>query len=475
MEPKSIPVRVRFAPSPTGDLHIGGLRTTLFNWLFAKHNNGLFLLRIEDTDRERSMQKYTDSIMASLAWVGLTPDEPVVVQSTRIDEHLRLANELVVRGSAYRCTCSQEEALDRYAQRGGHAEQVHYDGMCRDKNISADVGKPYVIRFKIPDATDAIVFEDMIRGTVTIPRDQLDDFIIVRSDGAPVYNFVVVADDAFMRITHIIRGEEHIINTPKQIMLYTALGYAIPIFAHIPLVLGPSGQKLSKREAATAVIEYKKAGFLPEALINYLARLGWAHGDQERFTKQELVSYFDLTRVSTSGAIFDSEKLLWLNSVYMREKTDDELYALITLEYGAYEQSKEMVLALIALYKERARTLKELYDAVLNALQGPAEYHDIDLQPLRTQEIAARLERLADRLEHLSSWDNDAVTAVLKTYAKEIGVKFADVVHPLRIALIGTSSGPGACALAVLLGKEESLRRLVRLYDTIRRMHDAGL
>ncbi|HEV2916807.1 MAG TPA: glutamate--tRNA ligase, partial [Candidatus Babeliales bacterium] len=462
------PVRVRFAPSPTGHLHIGGLRTTLFNWLFAKHNNGKFLLRIEDTDRERSTQAYTDSIIASLEWLGLIPDEPIMIQSSRIDEHIQLAQALIEQGKAYRCICTQEEVLDRYTSHGGNPEQVKYDGKCRNQNKETD--KPYVIRFAIPEDIDSIVFNDLIRGTVTIARDQLDDFIIVRSDGTPMYNFVVVADDAYMRISHIIRGEEHIINTPKQILLYQACNYAIPTFAHIPLVLGPSGQKLSKREAATSVIEYKKAGFLPEALINYLVRLGWSHGDQEKFTREELITYFDLSQVSSSGAIFDIEKLLWLNSVYMREKTDEQLYDLLHTEYGHILDNKNMAIPLIGLYKERTRALKELYDVIVNTIQGPAEYHDIYLQPLRTQQMVALLKQLVNKLEHLSVWNADSITNTIKIFAKEMHQKIADIMNPLRVALIGQHSGPGAGTLAALLGKEETVRRLTRLYDTIERM-----
>jgi glutamyl-tRNA synthetase len=476
MKPTSdyvVPIRVRFAPSPTGHLHIGGLRTALFNWLFAKHNGGIFLVRIEDTDRDRSTQEYTDSILTSLLWVGIVPDEPIVVQSARLSEHAILAQKLLVEGKAYRCVCSQEEVLHRSHARGEHAEQVRYDGLCRAKNIADTVR--HVIRFKIPDETIEFSFDDIIRGSVKVPRDQLDDFIIVRSDGLPVYNFVVVADDAHMKISHVIRGEDHIINTPKQILLYKALGYEVPLFAHIPLVLGPSGQKLSKREAATAVIDYKKEGFFPEALVNYLVRLGWSHGDQELFTRQELINYFDLANVSKAGAIFDAEKLLWLNSIYMRAMSDQMLGEHVCAVRDLTQYPETLILSLIPLYKERTRTLKELGDAMYQVLQGPSEYHDVDLQPLKTQETVAMLQRLIDRLEKIDTWEIESITAAIKQYAKETGVKFGDLVHVIRLALTGKSSGPGACTLAVLLGKEIVLRRLVRLYDMLDRMCVMGL
>lgn len=462
----SAQIRVRFAPSPTGHLHIGGLRTALFNWLFAKHNKGLFLLRIEDTDRERSTQDYVDSIMTSLEWVGIVPDEPVIIQSARVAQHRDLAEKLIAEHKAYRCICTQEQVLERYIQQGGQPVQVKYDGACRDRAVPKET--PHVIRFKIPDDCETIQFDDIIRGLVTVARDQLDDFIIVRSDGGPMYNFVVVVDDAFMRISHVIRGEDHIINTPKQILLYRALQYTIPTFAHIPLVLGPSGQKLSKREAATSVIDYKKNGFFADALVNYLARLGWSHGDQERFTRAELVDYFDLAQVSKSGAIFDTEKLLWLNSLYIRELSDEALYAYMEHTYNS--DIRATALSLIALYKTRVHTVKELSDAVETAVKSPAEYHDIDLQPLLTLETAARLQRLIDRLEQLTLWDVDTVTQTCKIYAKELGSKIADLAHPLRVALIGQSSGPGAFALLNIIGKKESLRRLIRLHTTIERM-----
>ena len=281
------PVRVRFAPSPTGHLHIGSLRTALFNWLFARHIQGTFLLRIEDTDIERSKAEYTQSIMGSLAWCGLTPDEPVVIQSDRIKEHQRVAQQLIKEGKAYRCICTPQEVEQRIqAQSGDDHSFAKYDGTCRD--AGHDGSKPSVIRFKIGAIHD-VSFDDIIRGPIRVNTQELDDFIIIRSDGTPMYNFVVVVDDAFMRITHVIRGEDHIPNTIKQILLYQACNYQLPQFAHLPMILGPSGEKLSKRDGAVSALEYKHNGYLPDALINYLARLGWAHGDQEIFTRQELI------------------------------------------------------------------------------------------------------------------------------------------------------------------------------------------
>ncbi|GMU19625.1 MAG: hypothetical protein AMXMBFR12_08170 [Candidatus Babeliales bacterium] len=318
-------VRVRFAPSPTGHLHIGGMRSAIFNWLFARHYNGAFLLRIEDTDVERSKKEYTDSILASFAWMHVDWDEPVVIQSERIARHKEVAAQLLAQGKAYYCTCSQEQVVERIKNKPGFDENfIKYDGFCRDKKNNSGA-----IRFRIPNNCQAIKWHDLIRDEIRIEPDQLDDFIIVRSDGTPMYNFVVVVDDADMRITHVIRGEEHIANTPKQILLYQACNFKLPEFAHLPMSLGSDGSKLSKRDAATGVFEYKAAGYLPDALFNYLVRLGWAHGDQEIFTKDEMITYFDLAHVGKKGAIFDQQKLDWLNGVYMRDTLDVQLLDII--------------------------------------------------------------------------------------------------------------------------------------------------
>lgn len=451
-------VRVRFAPSPTGHLHIGGLRTALFNWLFARHYNGVFLLRIEDTDLERSQQSFTESILSSLAWLGIDHDEDIVIQSSRIAEHQRIARELVASGKAYRCYCTQEEVAERYQQKFGDAVHIKYDGHCR--SMTSDLDKPYVIRVAMPDHMADMVFTDLIRGEILIPRDQFDDFIIVRSDGSPMYNFVVVVDDASMGITHIIRGEDHIANTPKQIVLYQALGYTLPQFAHIPLVLGPSGQRLSKREAATAVTEYKDAGYLPDALINYLARLGWSHGDQELFTKRELIEHFSLAHVSKSGAIFDIEKLQWLNSMYIRQDSPVALYdAMKDLEYIPQDHA----CALIALYKERVKALAELSQAVQVAYQGPVQYDAADMQKWMTAGIETHLDAVALIIENMSAWDSENISQALKEYAEKVSIKLVQLAQPLRLALVGSASGPGVFALLAELNKHEVLRRLALL------------
>jgi glutamyl-tRNA synthetase len=466
-------VRVRFAPSPTGNLHIGGLRSALFNWLFARHHGGAFLLRIEDTDYERSKPEYTASILDSLSWVGLEPDEPMLIQSSRIDEHRARAEWLVEHGHAYRCICTPEQVAVRSTQAGSDLENVKYDGFCRDKHYGAD--KKHVIRLRMEQPVccgseneEKFVFEDLVRGTVTIPRDQLDDFIIIRSDGSPMYNFVVVVDDAFMEITHIIRGEEHIINTPKQIALYNAFGYTVPHFAHIPLVLGPSGQKLSKREAATAVPDYRDAGYLPDALVNYLVRLGWAHGDQEIFSRKELIQFFSLEGVSKSGAIFDQEKLNWVNTVYLKQCSDEQIYQLLT-QYGEFEETVRCF-ELIKLYKDRVATLKELAQLVDTALRGPAEYAQADFDALVAAKDTGPIDLLIKRLEIIEVWSADEIQQTVKDLAATLNIKMAVLAHTIRLAIIGVTSGPGAFALLAVIGKQEAIRRLYALRSAVVRI-----
>ena len=379
MNVKNNTIRVRFAPSPTGHLHIGGLRTALFNWLFARHFNGTYLVRIEDTDKQRSKQEYVESIMQSFDWCQIKADEPIVMQSDRISEHQKVAERLVEEGKAYRCYCIPEEIVSRLKQKDGYNDLFSmYDRYCLGNEQKLD--KPFVIRFKIPETTKAFSFTDLIRGPISFEKDQFDDFIIVRSDGSPTYNLVVVLDDAYMKVSHIIRGEDHIANTPKQILLYQACNLPLPEFAHLPLILGQSGQRLSKRDAATSVLDYKKSGYLPKGLLNYLVRLGWSHGDQEIFTIDELINYFSLKNIGKKGSIFDMTKLDWLNGLYIRSMQADEIISYI-IEYidkdffsKFFQWNKEQVFAVIDAYKDRVKTLQELIEKIKLLHDGATEY-----------------------------------------------------------------------------------------------------
>jgi len=468
-------IRVRFAPSPTGHLHIGGLRTALFNWLFARHNKGSYLLRIEDTDLERSKAEYINSIISALQWVSLESDEPMVIQSDRIAEHKKVLNQLVAEGKAYRCYCGPDDHIARYkAQHGGEdALFIKYDRHCRTHQQQPDAQKSYVIRFALPDDRSEVVFEDIIRGRVVFPIDQLDDFIIARSDGTPMYNFVVVVDDAAMHISHVIRGEDHISNTPKQLLLYEACGYPAPQFAHLPLILGPSGDRLSKRDAATSVLEYRHMGFLPEALVNYLVRLGWAHGDQEIFTRNELIQYFSLADIGKKGAIFDMNKLLWVNSVYIQAATAVELYARMctdvvpTLNEQLTPWSTERIYRMIDLYKPRVQTLRELVDLMLVLRKGPESYDAAAMAEWINPNSSVYLTQLIKILEQHPSFTVDIIKEEVKKIAKQHGIGLAYIAQPIRIAMIGSSSGPGAFELLEVVGKEEGIKRIRALQDKI--------
>ncbi len=461
-------VRVRFAPSPTGHLHIGGLRTALFNWLFARHHGGVYLLRIEDTDMERSKQEHTESILASLRWVGITADEPLVIQSERIAIHQEMIEQLITQGKAYRCFCAPDDHIKRHQATFGQDDLfIKYDGYCRERVVTdVDKANPSVVRFKLPTDRAEVTFNDIIRGTVTFAIEQLEDFIIARPCGGPMYNFVVVADDAFMGITHIIRGEDHISNTPKQILLYEAFGFSLPAFAHLPMILGPSGDRLSKRDGAVSVLEYREGGYLPEALLTYLARLGWSHGDQEIFTQEELIQYFSLDQVGKKGAIFDVNKLDWVNSVYMRQTTDDVLLEHIvadvmpTIRQQLNPWSEVTIRQAIGLYKERVKTLKELAQELLLVHGGPIEFNAHDMQQWISSETHGYLERFIAKLENLDLFTVDLVKNTVQELCKELGIKLVQLAQPLRIALIGKSSGPGAFDLAALVGKQGTIERL---------------
>ena len=460
------PVRVRFAPSPTGHLHLGSLRTALFNYLFARHHKGEFLLRIEDTDFERSKPEYVDSILKALSWVGIQADEPMVVQSDRIKRHQEIIEKLVTESKAYRCYCTQDDLKAR----AGDELFFKYDGVCRVRDDQPDT--PYVIRFKLPEFAD-ISFDDLIRGRVTIPRDQLDDFIIARSDGTPMYNFVVVVDDADMRITQVIRGEDHISNTPKQILLYQACGYSVPQFAHIPLILGPSGDRLSKRDGATSALAYKELGYLPDAFVNYLVRLGWAHGDQEIFSRQELIDLFTLDAVGKKGSIFDIQKLNWLNGVYIRESSAQSLLSYIQAELESVFSKQfsgwntEQLLGAIELYKERVFTIQELMQEVTLLYNGPSAYDEADMRKWITQQTSGHLDQLLQTLASITQFNGDALSQPIKELAKNLEIKFALIAQPVRIALIGKGSGPGVFDMLAQIGKKESLDRITALRDRL--------
>ncbi len=457
-------VRVRFAPSPTGNLHVGGLRTALFNWLFARHHGGVFLIRVEDTDLERSSLEYVTSQMASLAWVGITSDEPSVYQSQRTALYQGILDRLIKEKKAYRCYCSAQEIEARVRAAGSTDEHYAYDGYCRNRTTFGT--GPFVVRFALPDDFKRAEFNDLIRGQVVVEREQLDDFIIVRSDGSFTYNFVVVIDDHDLKITHVIRAEEHISNTPKQLLLYQACGYSLPLFAHIPMILGADGSKLSKRDGAVDVLSYKKAGYLPDAFINYLVRLGWAHGDQEIFSVAEMIQFFSLEHVGKKGSIFDPHKLDWVNTVYIKAKSSQELLTALIEQVDADIVHKtaswdtHSLQKAITLYKERVKTLKELRDNVVTLYTGPDAYVQDDVDVWMTDAGQALLRDVFGQLQTVTSFDHDTVAACVKAFCKERDVKLVAVAQPLRLALTGSTASPGIFDLLALVGKEKTVQRV---------------
>ena len=461
-------VCVRFAPSPTGNMHIGGLRTALFNWLFARHSGGTFLVRIEDTDRERSEEKYVKALLDALLWVGIESDETPLFQSQRQDSYHAVLNSLVQSGHAYRCFCTSEEVEARVRAAGVTDEFYHYDSFCRNLPLLENETRSYGIRFAIPKDVKLVEVSDLIRGHVVFERDQLDDFIIFRSDGTPMYNFAVVVDDNYSGITHIIRGEEHLSNTPKQILLYQACGFAVPTFAHLPMILAPDGSKLSKRHGAVDVLSYRNEGYLPDALINYIVRLGWAHGDQELFTRLEMIASFGIEAVGKKAAIFDHQKLAWMNGVYLRDVSPEVIIQLMPLTDAAElfqalvtTYPHDTIIEAIRLYQSRVKTLVELAQEVQNLFEGPASYNPEDVAKWITPGTTAPLlSTILKILEPCEPFDALTVGTLIKSLCEQEGLKLVAFAQPLRIALTGGASSPGVFELLAVLQKEKSLARI---------------
>ncbi len=455
-------IRTRFAPSPTGYLHIGGARTALFSWAFAQRHGGRFILRIEDTDLERSTAASTQAILDGMAWLGLDYDEGPFYQMQRLERYREVAEQLLRSGQAYHCYASKEEleAL-REAQRA-RGEKPRYDGRWRDSTAAPPAGVKPVIRFKTP-LDGEVTFNDLVKGPITVANGELDDLVLMRADGVPTYNFGVVVDDLDMNITHVIRGDDHVNNTPRQINIMRALGATLPEFAHVPMILGSDGERLSKRHGAVSVMQYRDEGYLPEALVNYLARLGWSHGDEELFSRDQLVEWFDLAHISRSPARFNPEKLDWLNQQYLKTADDTRLADLVRpllAERGAAPgPGSPDLAAVVALLKGRAGLLPEIADAAVyfyRQVPAPAE--------LRTQHLTEAalpaLRTLAQRLGDVE-WSVQAIGALLKAVASEHGLKMGQVGMPVRVAVCGTTQTPSLDATLHLLGRETVVSRLV--------------
>ena len=458
-------VRVRFAPSPTGFLHIGGVRTALFNWLFARHHGGKFILRIEDTDHSRSTQESIDEILESLRWLGLDWDEGPFRQTERQTLYTEKVEILLKEGKAYRCYCTPEELDRRRKEAQAKGLKPKYNGLCRDRADQPE-GVPFVIRFKVPpDGTVAI--EDMLRGTVRFDNQELDDLIIQRTDGTPTYNFVVVVDDADMGITHVIRGDDHLSNTPRQAHLYDGLGFPRPKFGHISMILGADKSRLSKRHGATSALSYREMGYLPDALINYLARLGWSHGDQEIFTREEMTRHFTLESVTTSAAVFNPEKLLWLNQQYIQSTPPADLArvlepvlikeGIISADHGL---SAEELARPIPHLNKRSQTLVEMAHKSAFYFKEEVEFDEKVRAKFLTTEIKPHLQALTAKLENLSELSPENVEAVFKEVTEKAAMKLGHLAQPARAALTGKKESPGIYDVVLLLGRKRALSRL---------------
>ena len=462
-------IRTRFAPSPTGMLHIGGVRTALFSWLYAKRHNGVFVLRVEDTDRERSTEEATQVILDGMEWLGLHADEGPFFQSRRMDRYREVLESFLEAGHAYRCYCTREE-LDAMRARQVEAKQKpRYDGTCRDRT-EPRAGVDPVIRFKNP-LSGTVVVEDEIHGNVRFENAELDDLIIARSDGSPTYNFCVVVDDMDMKITHVIRGDDHLNNTPRQINMLMALGAMPPRYAHVPMILGADGAKLSKRHGAVSVLQYREEGYLPEALLNYLVRLGWSHGDQEVFTLDEMVQLFDMKDVNKSASAFNPDKLLWLNQQHIMRSSPEHLVRHLKPQLHALGVSTEDDSKLAAVAKaqqERAKTLKEMAQNSVFFFREPAQYDEKAAKKNLTTEAAPVLDAILAKLQSLDAWSASAIHEAVNAVASELSLGLGKVAQPIRVAVSGTSVSPPIDMTLEVLGRETTLARLKKAADFIR-------
>ncbi|EGB14870.1 glutamyl-tRNA synthetase [Pseudodesulfovibrio mercurii] len=458
----------RFAPSPTGFLHIGGARTALFSWLLARSMGGEFRLRIEDTDRERSTQAATDAIIDSMRWLGLAHDGEIVFQSERADRHNEVIDQLIASGHAYYCDCSKEavDAMRETAMREGRKPK--YDGTCRDKGLTSGV-----VRLKAP-LEGATGYKDMVKGFISVENAELDDMILRRSDGTPTYNLAVVVDDHDMGVTHVLRGDDHVNNTPRQILIYRALGWDVPEFGHVPMILGPDKKKLSKRHGALSVMEYEKMGYLPEAVTNYLARLGWSHGDQELFTMDEMVALFTTDGLGNSPSVFDLTKFEWVNGQYMQKADPDRLAGLLC-DFLAREVGEEEAKSVSrARFAKIAPLLQPRSKSVLDMLEQARPfivdasflaYDEAAVQKFLTAETKPMLEEIAERMEGLAEFTEPALEELHKAFIEEKGIKFKVIAQPIRVAITGKTQSPGLFETMVVLGKEQSLARIRRAVE----------
>lgn len=458
-------VRTRFAPSPTGSLHVGGARTALFAWLFARHYQGTFILRIEDTDLERSTPESVKAILDGMEWLNLAHDEGPFYQTQRFDRYREVLDQLLAEGKAYRCYCSKERLESLRESQLAQQEKPRYDGHCRHLPEDTSRCDPYVVRFKTPEQ-GSISFDDLVRGPITIANSELDDLILARSEGTPTYNFTVVVDDWDMAITHVLRGDDHINNTPRQIHLFEALGVQPPIYGHVPMILGSDGKRLSKRHGADSVMDYERMGILPEALINYLVRLGWSHGDQEIFSRDELISLFDGTNLSSAPAALNPDKLLWLNQHYMKTLSSayvGELLGVRLAAIGVDVKGGPDLSAVVAIQAERTKTLVEMAERSRYFFEDAITWNESAVQKHLTVEARDLLQQLHTVLHNVMEWTPATVHAALVQIAEAAQVGLGKVAQPVRVAVTGDTVSPPIDVTLALIGRERVLMRLTQV------------
>lgn len=450
----------RFPPSPTGYLHVGNARTAIFNWLHARHMKGKFILRIEDTDTQRSTQAAIDAIFQALEWLGIDWDEGPYYQTRRLDIYNEYLQRLIDWDRAYYCTCSPEdlEAMRRKAMAVGGKPK--YDGTCRNKGLAKTEGA--VVRFKAPLSGTTVV-NDVIKGNIVFQNEELDDFILRRSDGIPTYNYAVVIDDITMQVNTIIRGDDHVMNTPKQILLYHALESPLPIFGHVPMVLGKDKSRFSKRHGAVSVSAYREQGYLPEAMLNYLVRLGWSHGDQEFFTRQELIEIFDLAHIGRSAGVFDPEKLLSLNAEHIRATPPDKLVDPLKpflKRHGIEINDSALMQKIIGTLHARSKTLAEMADSALFYFADPIDYEAKAAKKFLNPAAAESLQLMINQFEKLKEFSEESLENAFKTVVEQTGLKLGQIAQPVRVALTGKTASPGIFEVSAILGKDTVISRL---------------
>jgi len=462
-------IRTRFAPSPTGYLHIGGARTALFCWLFSKKVGGDFILRVEDTDRERSTDESVQAILQSMNWLGLDYDEGPFYQTHRFDRYKEVIQQLIDSNHAYYCSCSKERLETLRNEQMENKQKPRYDGCCRDKDLRVGEHENLVVRFRNPHQGE-VVFDDLVKGKITVSNSELDDLIIARTDGTPTYNLTVVVDDADMQVTHVVRGDDHVNNTPRQINIFKALGIDIPQFAHVPMILGEDGKRLSKRHGAVSVMQYLEDGYLPEALLNYLVRLGWSHGDQEIFTREEMQQLFSLNDINRAPSTFNPEKLAWINQQYLKNNELNEIVELVKqrLHKDGVELDAELdISSIVDLYRERVKTINELAQNILYFFQDFEEFDPKATKKVFKQAALQPLQLLHEKLSVLEVWSRENIHQVIQLVTEQLEVNMGKVGQPLRVAVTGGSFSPPIDQTVEIIGKDRSLTRILRAIEQI--------